>query len=247
SFTNALISDTLTFLPQALEFENREEFRAYLIDKLPYNSIKTRERYARYLLNRFYDEDGSFLPLHLFLSLFSGKPESKEAVYLHLLEQEPLVQKVVESSLVPAVAKGEVTTQEIKNCIRTFFPKESALKKNTHALIRALTDLSKLHRQKPGYFHVSLTRPSLWAFLYVLHALFDQPGIYSVGELVEHPCISLMLWQKSSLKEKLYEAWREGFLAKVSDIDGIEQFSTKWTLQEVVHAMKKRVQTNGNR
>lgn len=57
TFTNDLASTALEYLPQVINFKQILDFQQHLEETLPYNSVSSRKRYARNLLNRYYIEN----------------------------------------------------------------------------------------------------------------------------------------------------------------------------------------------
>jgi len=62
-FANDEVANSLTFLPQAANFQSLEDFKRFLYEKLPYNASETRIRRARNILERLYPEGDINTPL----------------------------------------------------------------------------------------------------------------------------------------------------------------------------------------
>lgn len=58
--------------------------------------------------------------------------------------------------------------------------------------------------------------------------------MYDIKELEENRLIQAMLWNPERLLNALYELRNRGLISKVSEIDNIRQFTTKYKLAEVV-------------
>jgi DNA repair protein RadC len=72
------------------------------------------------------------------------------------------------------------------------------------------------------------------SFAFVLHSEFPEPGMYDIRKLEVNRMIRAMLWNPERLLHALYELRNQGLISKVSEIDSIRQFTTKYTLAEVV-------------
>ncbi len=80
-FVTDLSEQALELLPEAVRFNNAEEYRKFLVEKLSYNSISTRKRNAGYLVNRFFP--GQYL--HPDLTAFAaevGKERLSDCAFL---------------------------------------------------------------------------------------------------------------------------------------------------------------------
>jgi DNA repair protein RadC len=47
-----------------------------------------------------------------------------------------------------------------------------------------------------------------------------------------------MLWSPEQILPSMYELRNRGIIARVSEIDTVRQFSTKWSLDEVVERLE---------
>jgi len=82
--------------------------------------------------------------------------------------------------------------------------------------------------------NVSLREGSLAAFGYVLHLEFPEPGMYSFERLFNGPTHRWLLWDQQWMVHQLYVLREAGILSKVSEIDRMRQFTTKYTLDDAV-------------
>jgi len=72
------------------------------------------------------------------------------------------------------------------------------------------------------------------SFAFILHSEFPDISMYSINDLEENRFIRAMLWNPDRISYTLYELRNKGLISKISEIDGIRQFSTKYTLDEIV-------------
>jgi len=61
--------------------------------------------------------------------------------------------------------------------------------------------------------------------------------MYSVDELEQNRAFRAMLWDPLQTMPMLYELRNRGLLSKVSEIDGVRQFTTHGDLGSVVDAL----------
>jgi hypothetical protein len=250
-FSNPLINETLKFLPKALEFENEMDFKKFLIRQLPQNSEYVRRRYARYIANRFFDNGKPKKPFIVFIQTFGedAKP-SKEALFFELLMKEPVLRQACKGFFSKRVGH-EAKKAELESFLIGSYggdlDRDATRKSARHQardIVRVLKELDRIEVIKPGEYLVKARKPSFLEFLYVLHRLFPQPGMYRAEEFLHDDAVDALIWDKNDLKEFLYKAWREKYLAKVSEIDQYFHFSTRYSLTDFVERMKNEDTTD---
>lgn len=69
----------------------------------------------------------------------------------------------------------------------------------------------------------------------MIHSEFSEPGVYPISEVESNQAIRAMLWNPDRILPSLYELRNLGVINKVSEIDTVRQFTTKWSLDEVVN------------
>ena len=81
---------------------------------------------------------------------------------------------------------------------------------------------------------MSLRQGSLSSFAYILHLEFPEPGMYSFERLFDGPMHRWLLWDQQWMVRQLYQLREAGLLSKVSEIDRLRQFTTKYPLADAV-------------
>ena len=81
---------------------------------------------------------------------------------------------------------------------------------------------------------MSLREGSLASFAYVLHLEFPEPGMYSFERIFDGPPHKWLLWDRSWMVRQLYHLREAGLLSKISEIDRLRQFTTRYTLADAV-------------
>lgn len=228
-FVNDEIANSLTFIPEAAHFQNLDAFKAYLGERLPYNSASTRQRRANHIVDRFFPAGRLDAPLTFFAANCTSERDLKPAIFYHVLKAEPLAAKVADEFIWPALPVGAVDREALREFILTYLPEVGASSQR-NALRSLFTTYDSLDvGEKDGNtlrFHVRAG--TFEAFLYVLTSEFPQPGIYSFEQLDASPLRRWLLWEREWLRRQLYNLRDFGLVAKVSEIDTVRQFSLQY-------------------
>lgn len=226
TFTNDLACTALKFLPQAVNFQQIDDFQRHLEETLPYNSVNSRKRYARNLLSRYYFANN--LDTHL-TRLFIWQPAEvtlQAALFYETVSTEPTVRFVAEEIVWPALPVGYVTRQQLRQQMESLFPAVSAatIQRMVYSLLNvyAVFGMGKLDEEK---LSVYVHEGDLPAFLYILTAVFPQPGIYSFDTLEQGPMRRWLLWDREWMRRQLYNLRDLGVISKISEIDAMRQFT----------------------
>jgi hypothetical protein len=226
TFANDEIANSLTFIPQAAQFQTLEAFRAYLKERLPYNSESTRERRADYILNRFLPENRLDVPLTYYAAHCASQQDLKPVLFYHVLKVEPIAARVAEEFIWPALPIGRIDREDMREFVLRYLPdigpasQTKVLRSlfNTYDLLSTgISDGTTLR------FHVHTG--TLKGFLYVLTAEFPEPGIYTFDTLEQGPMRLWLLWDREWMRRQLYNLRDLGVIAKVSEIDTVRQFT----------------------
>jgi len=250
-FWHALIDETLSFLPKALEFKSADQFQSFLVKELPQNSEYVRSMYAGIITNRFFSQGRPFRPLAQFIGCFGGdSAESKEVLFFELLLREPSLRDVCKEFFSKRVG-GEATRREVEGFLiqsrgtsGEMGTLKKSVKKQAKMIVHVLIRLDRIEVKKRGFYNVKSKKPTLPVFLYVLHRLYPKLGMYKAEEFLNDGLLDALMWNRSGLKDLLYEAWRKKYLAKVSEIDQYFHFSTRHSLTEFMERVKNEDTTD---
>jgi hypothetical protein len=233
TFVNDEIANSLTFIPQAAQFETYEQFKVHLRERLPYNSESTRERRANHILNRFFPKERLDVPLTYYALHCATQGDLKPVLFYHILKAEPLAAKVAEEFIWPALPTGRVDREDLREFILRHLPDIGASsQKNTLRSLFTTYDLLSVGVQDGTTLRFQVHRGTFEAFLYILAAEFPQPGMYRFEELEEGPMRHWLLWDREWMHQQLYNLRDFGILSKVSQIDTLRQFTLlydQWT------------------
>jgi hypothetical protein len=226
SFVDDEICNILKFIPQAIDFESVESYKNYLIDNLPYNSQSTRQRRASYIINRYFHNDFTRIPLTIFASKTNNQDGLKSALFYETLKSEALIAKFSEELIWGSLPIGYLNQQQIKDFVQYHLPDlgDNSFKKVYQALSNVYTLLSNSTRDGNS-LRFNIHQGTLEGFLYVLTAEYPNPGIYSFDSLYNGRLQHWMLWDKDWIRLQLYNLQDFGILSKVSEIDNIRQFT----------------------
>jgi hypothetical protein len=235
-FSKPLISESLQLLPLALDYPESSAFQEILRKKLPQNSDVTRERYARYIANRYSVNGKMNLYLARFIKIFGIGTSSKEVLFFEMLKAEPVLMSVLADFFSPN--KGQICANDQMDGFLSKIVPGKKIKEVRGAIYQVLISFNKLARKKPGEYLVKVSTPGLPEMLYILHRLFTEVGMHRADQFISSKDVAALLWNESQLKELLYMAWHKGYLAKVTEIDRFFHFSTKYTLDQLLSVLE---------
>lgn len=226
TFANDESANALSLIPEALRFTDVEAFRAYLRERLPYNSVSTRRRRANYIIDRYFPDGQLNIPLAYYAAHCDSAEDLKPALFYHLLCAEPLAAKVADELIWPAVPIGQVDREQMREFVLRCLPEigPASQAKVLQSLSNSFTQLGVAIGDGMR-LRFSVHSGTLAGFLYVLTALFPRPGMYPLGELENGPMRRWLLWDREWMHRQLYNLRDLGIVSKVSEIDTVRQFS----------------------
>jgi DNA repair protein RadC len=223
----------LQHLPQASKCHTVDEFRDYLTEKLRFNSQATRRRSANYIVSRFFPGEVYNDDLPPFAAATAGKPALGEALFYLTCRTEKIVSLVAEEVVFPSLAQGGVSRTRLREYTQAKFPDSKSADHIGQSIVRTYQfyGLGTANRTR---LNVSLREGSLASFAYVLYLEFPEPDMYSFERMFDGPMHKWLLWDQQWMTRQLYRLREAGLLSKVSEIDRLRQFTTKFTLAEAV-------------
>lgn len=225
-FTDDETENSIKFLPAVCNYQSLEEYRDYLVEHLPYNSLSTRKRRASYILNRFFPEQSLQTPLAGFLKRSPSLVALQAVVFYSILKVEPLPRRVAEELIYPNLPLGFIRRSELVEFIKASQP--DLLPASIEKAVIAITKLYKesgmaIGKEDRLYFHQQVC--DIDGFLFLLLNEFPQPGMYKFDEVFQGPLQKWMLWDRDWMINQLYNLRDMGIISKISEIDTINQFS----------------------
>ena len=175
---------------------------------------------------------------HRIRSGHAGKPALSDALFYLTCRMEPIVAAVAEEVVFPSLPEGGVARSRVLEFVQAKFPGSKTVSDMSQAIIRTYERFG-IGAATKTRLNVSLREGSLAAFGYVLHLEFPEPGMYSFERLFKGPMHRWLLWDQQWMVRQLYVLREAGILSKVSEIDGMRQFTTKYTLDDAVRHLVK--------
>jgi DNA repair protein RadC len=235
-FTNSVLKEAIEILPRLPDTEDIGVIRAFLKENLPFSGQNTRDRYVPYIVNRLFPDGKADKALRSFARIYPGSQELRDACFYRFCKAEPLMFSICSDLLIPAVGYGRLDRSMMREYLASRHPSSEVIDLSAQAIIKSLVagGVAKSDRKKIsfGYRH-----PSMTSLAFVIHSELPRPGMYEISSLEQNPAIRAMLWNPDKLLPGLYELRNQGILAKVSEIDRFRQFTTKYTLEELVDSL----------
>ena len=223
----------LQHLPNAVKYHSVEDFRNYLADNLRFNSQATRRRAANYIISRFFPSGTYNDDLPQFAAATAGKPALGEALFYLTCRAEKIVSLVAEEIIFPSLAQGGVSRSRLREYIQSKLPQSKSADNIGQAVVRSY-QFYGLGTANRTHLNVSLREGSLASFAYVLHLEFPEPGMHAFERMFDGPMHRWLLWDQQWMIRQLYRLRETGLLSKISEIDRLRQFTTKYTLADAV-------------
>lgn len=223
----------LEHLPQAVNYPSVEGFREYLTDRLRFNSLATRRRFANYIISRYFPSEVYNGDLPPFAAATAGMPALGEALFYLTCRTEKIVALAAEEVIFPALVQGGVGRSRLREYVQSKFPHSKSADAIAQAIVRTYQffGVGSANRTE---LRVSLREGHVASFAYVLHHEFPEPGMHSFEKMSDGPMHKWLLWDREWMIRQLYRLREAGLLSKVSEIDRFRQFTTKYALADAV-------------
>jgi hypothetical protein len=232
-YAKDLADHALEHLPKAVNYHRVEDFRRYLADSLRFNSQTTRRRTANYIVNRFFPSEVYNDDLPQFAAATAGKPALGEALFYLTCRTEKIVSMVAEEIVFPSLAQGGVSRSRLREYIQSKFPHSKSADQMSHSVLHTY-QVYGIGSPNRTHLKVSLRDGCLASFAYVLLLEFPEPGMHAFERMLDGPMHKWLLWDRQWMIRQLYRLREAGLLSKVSEIDRMRQFTTKYRLADAV-------------
>lgn len=237
-FGKAILKEAIQILPILPDTESLAEIRAFIRNTLHFSAERTRERNANYIVRRMFPDGYADSALRSFAMAFPDTQELRDVCFYRFLQAEPFETEIIEDLILPNLGTGRLSRELIRKHLTEKFPEARSVVDSAKAIVDALTaaNIVKADRSKITFAFRDI--PVL-SFAFVLHSEFPEPGMYDIRKLEENRLIRAMLWNPERLLHTLYELRNRGLISKISEIDNIRQFTTRYTVAGAVEQMKK--------
>lgn len=222
-FNHPLVVETLQCLPAALQHPAAEDFRQYVVEHVPQNSLKGRQRIAGYLMQRFAPNSELNFPLAAAVARFGDSRIGREILFFELLQVYPVLQEIAIHWVAELPPEGG-SRAGLRQFLEPKLPGRSTEKVAKDSMT-TMHQCGKVARPKVGWYRAVWAAPPTEVFLYVLARLFPEATMVRVDLFSGLPIHRAMLWPSSSIEDLLREAERAGHISKISRLDQYHQFT----------------------
>ncbi len=232
-FGKALLKEAIAALPDIPDSDSLEEVRRHLRAKLHFSAEQTRVRNANYIIHRMFPPGRVDYAMRAFARHFAGTGDLREVCFYRFMKAEPIVQQTISTLLLPNLSAGRLLRSRIRGFLESLHPHSRSIGDCSKGIIDALAagGVVRADRAEISFRYRDVP---LRAFAFVVHSEFPEPAMYDLTKLETNQTILAMLWNPDRLLPSLYELRNHGIISKISEIDSIRQFTTKWTLDGVV-------------
>lgn len=238
-FTNSVLKEAIELLPTLPDTEDIGIIRAFLKENLPFSSQNTRERYVPYIVNRLFPDGRADSALRSFARIYSGRQELRDACFYRFCRAEPLMLSVFHDLLLPAIGYGQMDRGRIREYLSDRYPSSKVVNLCAKAIVNSLV-AGGVARSDKKKITFNYRPPAMASLAFLIHSEFPAPGMYEISWLENSPLIRSMLWDPDRLLPGLYELRNLGLISKISEIDNIRQFTTEFTLDELVDHLRSK-------
>ena len=237
-FSKACMMDCINQSPQFPETDSMDVLKNFLKDHLPYNSVETRQRFAMYVLHHLFPSGVPDAGFMLFAKHFGGTQALRDVCLYRICQAQSMMSDFIDEIMLPSIGKGVLA----KNSIRDFLTekvsggKAKSILSCSGAIQEVLTS-TKLARIEKSEVSFRFRKPTLESFCFIVHSEFGEPSMHDLKKLEQNQAFTRMLWNRDELLPALYELRNAGILSKISEIDSVRQFTTRWKLEESVRQL----------
>lgn len=222
-YNHPLVVESLQCLPAALQYHFPEDFRRYVVEHVPQNSLKGRQRIAGYLLQRFAPGGEFNLPLAAAVARFGDSRISREILFFELLQVYPVLQEIA-IHWVAELSPDGGSRASLREFLEPKIPGRSTEKVAKDSMT-TMYQCGKVARPKVGWYQAVWAPPPTEVFLYVMARLCPEATMVRVDLFSGLPIHRAMLWPSASLEDLLRDAERAGHISKISRLDQYHQFT----------------------
>ena len=237
-FVKPLLNESMDVLPQLPDTESLAEVRNFLSANLHFNGQTTRDRYAYFITQRMFPDGYADLALRTFARTHAGQRALRDVCFYRLCRAQPVMLSIIEDLLLPSISAGQLPRSLLRDYLAHRFPAIASINDYAHAIIEALVGggLATADRLTISFTYRDI---AIESFAFVLHSEFPEPGMFDIGKVEQNRAIHAMLWKPAAIVPALYELRNRNIISKVSEIDTVRQFTTKYTLEQVCEALAK--------
>ncbi|MDI7259422.1 MAG: hypothetical protein QME90_05820 [Thermodesulfobacteriota bacterium] len=225
--------ESIFAIKSAVKFESFEKFKRYLIENLPQNSLKTKKRYASYVLARFFPNQSLEQLSTVVWNSYHDENILLDIMRFEFLRRERLISNFIENKLY-GFAPGNLIPKEafLQYLIEIYGENKPKVFSRLTEILRSLGYLGYNHRK---YFIPSIL-PNKTSFLILLHYLFAKTvQTLALKDIEADPFWKyLRIPNGQSIRQILREASANNLISKYIVADQLDQITTKYSLKEFI-------------
>jgi hypothetical protein len=231
-FTKPLVKESLAFLPAAIDYPMSWDFKKHLEENLHQNSLKARQRYAKYIANRFSHDGRMNLDLARAIKVFGDSRVGREILYFEMLQAVPLLHEIASLWLAERTTEAPgAPRSDLLAFLDARLAGRNAGEVAT-AAVNTFRKFGKIISPKTAFYLPMWTEPPIEAFLYVLARLYPERTMVRVDLFSGLPLLRAMLWPQASMERLLTGAEQAGHVSKITHLDQYHQFTLAATGEE---------------
>lgn len=226
------MKESLTFLPAAMDHPMSWDFKKHLEENLHQNSLKARQRYAKYIANRFSHDGRMNLDLARALKVFGDSRTGREILYFEMLQAVPLLHEIASLWLAEQPTEGPGSP---RSDLLTFLDARLAGRNSSEvatAAVNTFRKFGKIISPKAAFYLPVWVEPPMEAFLYILARLYPERTMVRVDLFSGLPLLRAMLWPQPAMERLLAGAEQVGHISKITHLDQYHQFTLAGTGEE---------------
>ncbi len=226
-----MLHEAIDMLPKLPDTESLADIKDFLKQHLRFSGQSTRDRNALYIVQRMFPDGYANSALLAFARTYADRQELRDVCFYRFCKAEPLMYEVIENLILPAISVGQLERSTLRDYLAHRFPSHSSTKDCAWAIVETLVagDIATADRLTINFTYHDIKIPS---FAFILHSEFPEPGMFDIGKIEQNRAIRAMLWKPAALIPALYELRNRKIISKVSEIDAVRQFTTKYTLDQ---------------
>jgi hypothetical protein len=232
-YAKGLADHALKHIPGLLGSQSIEDIRTYLMGHLRFNSEGTRRRNANYLISRFFPGNIVHRDVLTFAAAAERKQALGDALFYLTGRTEKIVSLVAEKIVFPSLTEGGVSRTRIRDFVQAQLPNSKSASEVGSAIVGTYQTYG-IGSASRTRLNVVLREGCLASFAYILHLEFPEPGMHAFEKMLDGPMHRWLLWDQQWMVQQLYRLREVGLLSKVSEIDRLRQFTTKYALADVM-------------
>jgi DNA repair protein RadC len=233
--SRSLLKDAAAILPTLPVSGNFHEIREKIISSLKYNSEYSRKRYQRYITAYIFPESTVDKPLVAFSKKATNNTVRNVCLY-KFCKRYPLTIELFNELFLPNISRGTLPRKKVDDYLKEKFPDSNMGVDGSRGFFEALKDANVIKTNGKN-ITFSYRQVDPIAFAYIIHAEFPSPGMFNISKIEKNEIFNPQLWQTKDLLEALYILRNKEIIAKVSEIDTVRQFTTKFTLEHYVASL----------